>query len=87
MKLTGWFSQDRITDNSRAQAGNSGNTEQVNRQIRTLVPEQTLRGEVVSREGNNAQIRLLQDILIDAKVDADIRLELGQNITFQVKNN
>lgn len=87
MKLTGWFSQDRITDNSRTQAGNSGNTEQVNRQIRTLVPGQTLRGEVVSREGNNAQIRLLQDILIDAKVDADIRLELGQNITFQVKNN
>lgn len=87
MKLTGWFSQDKITDNSRVQTGNSGNTEQVNRQIRTLVPGQTLRGEVVSREGNNAQIRLLQDVLIDAKVDADIRLELGQNITFQVKNN
>ena len=42
---------------------------------------------MVSREGNNAQIRLLQDVLVDAKVDADIRLELGQNITFQVKNN
>ena len=40
-----------------------------------------------SQEGNNAQIRLLQDVLVDAKVDADIRLELGQNITFQVKNN
>lgn len=87
MKLTGWFSQDKITDNSRVQAGNSGNTEQISRQIRALVPGQTLRGEVVSREGNNAQIRLLQDVLIDAKVDADIRLELGQNITFQVKNN
>ena len=87
MKLTGWFSQDKITDNSRVQTGNSGNTEQANRQIRALVPGQTLRGEVVSREGNNAQIRLLQDILIDAKVDADIRLELGQNLTFQVKNN
>lgn len=87
MKLTGWFSQDKITDNSRVQATGSTSTEQVNRQIRTLVPGQTLRGEVVSREGNNAQIRLLQDVLIDAKVDADIRLELGQNITFQVKNN
>ena len=87
MKRTGWFSQDKITDNSRVQTGNSGNTEQISRQIRALVPGQTLRGEVVSREGNNAQIRLLQDVLIDAKVDADIRLELGQNITFQVKNN
>ena len=79
MKLTGWFSQDKIADNSRVQTPNNANTEQVNRQI--------LRGEVVSREGNNAQIRLLQDVLVDAKVDADIRLELGQNITFQVKNN
>ena len=87
MKLTGWFSQDKIADNSRVQTPNNANTEQVNRQIRALVPGQTLRGEVVSREGNNAQIRLLQDFLVDAKVDADIRLELGQNITFQVKNN
>ena len=87
MKLTGWFSQDKIADNSRVQTPNNANTEQVNRQIRALVPGQTLRGEVVSREGNNAQIRLLQDVLGDAKVDADIRLELGQNITFQVKNN
>ena len=87
MKLTGWFSQDKIADNSRVQTPNNANTEQVNRQIRALVHGQTLRGEVVSREGNNAQIRLLQDVLVDAKVDADIRLELGQNITFQVKNN
>ncbi len=87
MKLTGWFTQDKIADNSRVQTPNNANTEQVNRQIRALVPGQTLRGEVVSREGNNAQIRLLQDVLVDAKVDADIRLELGQNITFQVKNN
>lgn len=87
MKLTGWFSQDKIADNSRVQTPNNTNTEQVNRQIRSLVPGQTLRGEVVSREGNNAQIRLLQDVLIDARIDADIRLELGQNITFQVKNN
>ena len=87
MKLTGWFSQDKIADNSRVQTPNNANTEQVNRQIRALVPGKTLRGEVVSREGNNAQIRLLQDVLVDAKVDADIRLELGQNITFQVKNN
>lgn len=87
MKLTGWFTQDKIAENNRTQTPDSGNTEQANRQIRSLVPGQTLRGEVVSREGGNAQIRLLQDVLIDAKVDADIRLELGQNITFQVKSN
>ena len=82
MKLTGWFTQDKIADNNRIQTSDSENTEQANRQIRSLV-----RGEIVSREGSNAQIRLLQDVLIDAKVDADIRLDLGQNITFQVKSN
>lgn len=87
MKLTGWFTQDKIADNNRIQIPDSENVEQANRQIRSLVPGQTLRGEIVFREGSNAQIRLLQDVLIDAKVDADIRLELGQNITFQVKSN
>lgn len=87
MKLTGWFTQDKIADNNRIQIPDSENVEQANRQIRSLVPGQTLRGEIVSREGSNAQIRLLQNVLIDAKVDADIRLELGQNITFQVKSN
>lgn len=87
MKLTGWFTQDKIADNNRIQIPDSENVEKANRQIRSLVPGQTLRGEIVSREGSNAQIRLLQDVLIDAKVDADIRLELGQNITFQVKSN
>ena len=87
MKLTGWFTQDKSADNNRIQIPDSENAEQANRQIRSLVPGQTLRGEIVSREGSNAQIRLLQDVLIDAKVDADIRLDLGQNITFQVKSN
>lgn len=87
MRLTEWFSQDKIADSGRTQVVNSKTAEQVNRQIHALTPGQTLRGEVVSREGNNAQIRLLQDVLIDARVDADIRLELGQNITFQVKTN
>ena len=87
MKLTGWFSQDKITDNNKIQTADTSNPEQVRQQIRNLVPGQTIRGEVVSREGNNAQLRLLQDVLIDARVDADIRLDLGQNITFQIKNN
>lgn len=89
MRLTEWFSQEKIADSGKTQtqAANNRTAEQVSRQIRTLTPGQTLQGEVVSREGSNAQIRLLQDILIDAKVDADIRLELGQNITFQVKTN
>ena len=87
MKLTGWFSQEKIPDTGRTQMPETENPEQVNRQIKALAPGQTIQGEVVSREGSSAQIRLLQDVLIDAKVDADIRLNLGQNITFQVKNN
>ena len=57
MKLTGWFTQDKIADNNRIQTSDSENTEQANRQIRSLVPGQTLRGEIVSREGSNAHAR------------------------------
>ena len=46
MKLTGWFTQDKIADNNRIQIPDSENAEQANRQIRSLVPGQTLRGEI-----------------------------------------
>ena len=85
MKLTGWFSQDKITDNSKVQTTDTQNAEQVSRQIRTLVPGQTIRGEVVSREGNNAQIRLLQDVLIDARAKGYLTPCLLNSLLTQVE--
>lgn len=57
------------------------------RQIRSLVPGQTLRGEIVSRSGNDVQIRLGDDTVLQAKVDQNMNLEVGKSMTFEVRNN
>ena len=62
-------------------------TAEVNRQIRSLVPGQTLRGEIVSRNGGEIQIRISEDMVLNAKVDQSIHLDIGQNVTFEVKSN
>ena len=66
---------------SRTSAGD------INRQIRSLVPGQTLRGEIVSRSGNDVQIRLGDDTVLQAKIDQNMNLEVGKNMTFEVRNN
>lgn len=59
----------------------------INRQIHSLVPGQTIRGEVVSRNGSEVQIRLSDDMVLNARVDQSIHLETGKNVTFEVRNN
>ena len=72
-------------DRSTASRNNSMGL--INRQIRALVPGQTLRGEIVSRSGSDVQIRLADDTVLQAKVDQNMNLEVGKNMTFEVRNN
>lgn len=54
---------------------------------RGLSAGQTLQGEVVSRNGNEVQIRVdNKDVIISAKLDADVNVSVGQSMTFEVKN-
>lgn len=62
-------------------------TGDINRQIRSLVPGQTLRGEIISRSGNDVQIRLGDDTVLQAKIDQNMNLEVGKSMTFEVRNN
>lgn len=62
-------------------------TADVNRQLRSLAPGQTLRGEIVSRNGGEIQIRISDDMVLNARVDQSIHLDIGQNVTFEVKSN
>lgn len=57
------------------------------RQIRSLVPGQTIRGEVIARNGGEVQIRVSDDMVLNARVDQSIYLEQGKNVTFEVRNN
>lgn len=59
----------------------------INQQIRSMVPGQTIRGEIISRNGNEIQIRLSDDTVLQARVDQNMNLELGKNMTFEVRNN
>jgi len=92
MKLTQFFSGDVQRDvHSVESPGRIQQTpaqmEHVNRQIRSLVPGQTISGEIVSRNGSEVQIKLADDMILNAKVDRELNIEVGKNMTFEVKNN
>lgn len=59
----------------------------LNRQIRSLLPGQTIRGEVLSRNGSDVQIKLADDMVLQAKIDQSMNLEVGKSMTFEVRNN
>lgn len=61
--------------------------EAIKQQISSLTPGQTILGEIIGKNGSEVQIRLLDELLIHAKLDQDMNLEVGRNMTFQVKNN
>lgn len=62
-------------------------TAYLNRQIHSLAPGQTLRGEIVGRNGSEVQIKLSEDMVLNARVDKNVNIEIGKNMTFEVKNN
>lgn len=71
---------------ARMQA-NAGRNGLMNRQIQALIPGQTIQGEIVSRNGSEIQIRLADDMLLNARLDQNMNLEIGKSLAFQVKNN
>lgn len=88
MKLSQLFSGEVRTDSAARPAQPSpAQMEQLNRQIRSLVPGQTITGEIISRNGGEVQIRLSDDMVLNARVDRNLNMEIGRNMTFEVKNN
>lgn len=79
--------EKHIEDNSHTTQPQSSRTAETSRQIRSLVPGQTIRGEVVTRNGGEIQIRLSDDLVLNARVDQNINLEPGQNVTFEVRSS
>ncbi|MCM1113119.1 MAG: flagellar hook-length control protein FliK [Muribaculum sp.] len=68
-------------------ASNRADSSLVSRQIKALTPGQTLQGEVVSRNGGQVQIKVADDLILEARVDPNVNLEVGKNVTFEVRNN
>lgn len=87
MKLTDFFTSDKqITEQPKSQTYSVKN-DVVSRQIRSLIPGQTLQGEVVSKIGNEVQIRIGEDVVLMAKLEQAMNLDIGKLMTFEVKNN
>ena len=63
MKLTELLGGERqVADSGRAVQADPAKAAAVSRQIRSLVPGQTITGEIVSRNGGEVQIRLSEPI-------------------------
>lgn len=56
-------------------------------EVRNMKPGQTLQGTVVGRSGNSVQIALSQELSINARIDQNISLTLGQLMSFEIKAN
>lgn len=61
--------------------------QRLNQELRGMKPGQTLQGEVVSKNGNEVQIRLHDDLVLTARLDKNIEMEPGKVVTFEVRNN
>lgn len=88
MKLTELFTGEKqiSTEFGKTQV-NTAQKDTVSRQIQAMTPGQTIQGEVVSRNGSEVQIRLSDDLVLQARLDRNMNLEVGKNMTFEVRNN
>lgn len=80
-----------VSTNSKSTPTESGQSLpqnlQVMRAIRSLQAGQTLRGEIISVKGEDVQLAILKDVIIDAKLAQSMNLSPGISMPFQVKAN
>lgn len=93
MNLTGLFQYGNKNMANRnhgnttvKESSHSSNENSVRQTVRNLSTGQTIQGEVVSKNGNEVQIMVDKDVIISARLDRDIPVTVGQNMTFEVKN-
>lgn len=88
MKLTELFAGNKqIDSNAKTRQESARNAALVNRQIHALKPGQMLQGEVISKNGNEVQIKVAEDFVVKARVEQNINIDIGKNMTFEIKNN
>lgn len=93
MRLSGLF-QTNVSDmhrgdaisqtSQRAEAERGSQSEQ---QAKELIPGRAIRGEIVGKNGQEIQIRIAKDVVINARMEQDIQASAGQNVTFEVRSN
>lgn len=79
--------QKSNTSNATQTTQNLPQNLQVMRAIRALQAGQTIQGEVVSVKGDEVQLAIMKDVLIDARLAQSMNLTPGTTMPFQVKAN
>lgn len=95
MKLSELFNVTKQADtrtggadtNNASVSAVAGNNSKINRQIRSLIPGQTIQGEVIEKNGSEIQIKLADDMVLSARLEREFVIDLGKIMTFEVKNN
>lgn len=85
-----WGNQNVTQTDAAKTVGNVSTAEKnarISNEVRGMVPGQTIQGEVVAREGNTVQIALDSDTVLTARLERDLNIALGQNMSFEVKTN
>lgn len=93
LRLSGLF-QTNVSDMHREEAlsktGQRAEPErgsQTEQQTQELIPGRAIRGEIVGKNGQEIQIRIAKDVVINARMEQDIQAAAGQNVTFEVRSN
>lgn len=59
----------------------------VSAKLLSLLPGQMIQGEVVGTQGNQVQLLLGNEMMLNATLDSQIGINIGQLMSFQVKSN
>lgn len=80
-------SEVKTTINTQSIPTDSVEAQKIFAAIRSLMPGQTIQGELLQKEGNSIQLLLSNNIIFNTKLEQDLNLNMGQMITFEVKGN
>ena len=93
MRLTEYFlTRNQITANQNAQAESTrlpvGNpSPEGMKLLQSLQPGQIITGQVLAGENGEVSLKLLNDLMVQAKYQGGSTLELGKLLSFQVRSN
>ena len=63
------------------------NSSYLSEKLLSLLPGQMVQGEIISMQGNQLQLLLGNEMLLNATLDSQVGINVGQLMSFQVKSN
>lgn len=90
LNLSGLFYNSNISSQQAEYVASAEKPEEsvrVSVSAQELLPGQTIRGEIIGRNGSEVEIRMAGDAVIHARMEQELQLLSGGNVTFEVRSN